>query len=554
MATNSYQGTNRSVGANTFGGANRFAVAPDSRNIQASQIQDEGLRALLQDQFKPLNSYSKTTFAPLGQVKSLADQYQTIDQSKLDEQTKSFLQPYMTGKASSLDPLQAFIRKDQLTAAQNAMQAHNAAQQAAYNQQQQQGGQGQQGAAVNPNQALIDELYSGVTSSTADWQSRYAPAKESIEKYVGYGFVPGQDRGDWYWNAGDPGIGNTMMGVRPEIDEATGLRTWNNGYVPEMSANDKFLAGYQDDGWGSIIQNQNRDPNGYKIVEQADGTKTAIYNSGKTVKDWDKNSGKHTGGFWLNKDKNNPMGITFNPLLGYGYSAFDSPKKGLGKIMPALTMAALGAITGGAASAAMGAGSGALGGAATGVASAFPSALSTGLNTGDWGKAATSLGLGALGGGLSTFAPQLGSALGLEGSLGKAVGQGLISGGVNAAGAGLQGASLSDALKRGLSSGISGAGAGYLGNLATEAMGGGNLAKVLSRIGVGAGVGGLNALLNNQGFVQGLSQGALGGGIGALAGVGGDFARNQGYGGTYNMAMNFANPIIQQLMRKQRRR
>lgn len=554
MAANSYQGTNRSVGANTFGGANRFAVAPDSRNIQASQIQDEGLRALLQDQFKPQNSYSKTTFAPLGQVKSLADQYQTIDQSKLDEQTKSFLQPYMTGKASSLDPLQAFIRKDQLTAAQNAMQAHNAVQQAAYNQQQQQGGQGQQGLAVNPNQALIDELYSGVTSSTAEWQSRYAPAKESIEKYVGYGFVPGQDRGDWYWNAGDPGIGNTMLGIRPEIDEATGLRTWNNGYVPEMSANDKFLAGYQDDGWGYIAQNANRDPNGYKVVENADGTKTAIYNSGKTVADWDRNYGKHTGGYWLNKDKNNPMGVTFHPLLGYGYSAFDSPKKGLGKIMPALTMAALGAITGGAASAAMGAGSGALGGAATGVASAFPSALSTGLNTGDWGKAATSLGLGALGGGLSTFAPQLGSALGLEGSLGKAVGQGLISGGVNAAGAGLQGASLSDALKRGLSSGISGAGAGYLGNLATEAMGGGDLAKVLSRIGVGASVGGLNALLNNQGFAQGLSQGALGGGIGALAGVGGDFARNQGYGGTYNMAMNFANPIIQQLMRKQRRR
>jgi len=484
MATNSYQGTNRSVGANTFGGANRFAVAPDSRNIQASQIQDEGLRALLQDQFKPLNSYSKNAFASLGQVKSLADQYQTIDQSKLDEQTKSFLQPYMTGKASSLDPLQAFIRKDQLTAAQNAMQAHNAAQQ--------QPGQARAVTAggAKPNQALIDELYGDVTSSTADYQNRYAPARESIEKYVGYGFVPGQDRGDWQWMSYDP------IQTPIQVDE----------------------------------QGTPYDPN---------PVSDSLYEKG--------------AGRWLHKS-GSPRGLTYSPSAGFWESDFDHKATGLGKIMPALTMAALGAMTGGAASAAMGAGSGALGGAATGVASAFPSALSTGLNTGDWGKAATSLGLGALGGGLSTFAPQLGSALGLEGSLGKAVGQGLISGGVNAAGAGLQGASLSDALKRGLSSGISGAGAGYLGNLATEAMGGGDLAKVLSRIGVGASVGGLNALLNNQGFAQGLSQGALGGGIGALAGVGGDFARNQGYGGTYNMAMNFANPIIQQLMRKQRRR
>jgi len=348
----------------------------------------------------------------------------------------------------------------------SAYQNEQAIKRADYDRQQSQA-QAQQAA----NQALIDELYSGVTSSTADWQSRYAPAKESIEKYTGYGFRPGENNGDWYWNAGDPGIGNTMMGIRPEIDEATGLRTWNNGYVPEMSANDKFLAGYQDDGWGSIIQNQNRDPNGYKVVEQADGTKTAIYNSGKIVKDWDKNSGKHTGGFWLNKDKNNPMGVTFNPLLGYGYSAFDSPKSGLGKIMPALTMTALGAMFGGA-GALVGGGAGTVGGAiGQGIGAAIPSTVQTGASTGDWGKALSTGGVNALAGGLGgAYGGDLAKTLGLSGTTGTNIAKGLISGTVNTLGKSALGGSLD--YKNALTNTLSNIAAPYLGDLTKNAVGG----------------------------------------------------------------------------------
>ena len=48
-------------------------------------------------------------------------------------------------------------------------------------------------------QKQIDELYSKVTASTAEWQNRYAPAKASIEKYTGYGFTPGKNNGEWIW-------------------------------------------------------------------------------------------------------------------------------------------------------------------------------------------------------------------------------------------------------------------------------------------------------------------------------------------------------------------
>ena len=54
-------------------------------------------------------------------------------------------------------------------------------------------------------QAQIDDLYSKVTASTADWQTRYAPAKASIEKYSGYGFTPGKDNGEWKWNVQNRG-------------------------------------------------------------------------------------------------------------------------------------------------------------------------------------------------------------------------------------------------------------------------------------------------------------------------------------------------------------
>lgn len=54
-------------------------------------------------------------------------------------------------------------------------------------------------------QKLIDDLYSKVTASTADYQGRYAPAKTSIEKYTGYGFTPGKDNGNWKWSTSNRG-------------------------------------------------------------------------------------------------------------------------------------------------------------------------------------------------------------------------------------------------------------------------------------------------------------------------------------------------------------
>src|SRR5574343_576981 len=137
MASNSFQGANRVSGVNSFGGVNSFdgvnsfggnnsfQVSPDSRNIQASQIKDTGLQSLLQDQFSPINSYSKIGVAPLSKIKSAAEQYQTLDTSKLDDPAKSFMQPYLTGKMSSLNPTQAFISKSQWATAQEAINQEN---------------------------------------------------------------------------------------------------------------------------------------------------------------------------------------------------------------------------------------------------------------------------------------------------------------------------------------------------------------------------------------------------------------------------------------------
>lgn len=54
-------------------------------------------------------------------------------------------------------------------------------------------------------QKQIDDLYKLVTTSTADYQGRYSPAKESIEKYTNYGFTPGKDNGNWKWSQSNRG-------------------------------------------------------------------------------------------------------------------------------------------------------------------------------------------------------------------------------------------------------------------------------------------------------------------------------------------------------------
>ena len=261
------------------------------------------------------------------------------------------------------------------------------------------------------------------------------------------------------------------FGVNPDYDEQTGLRSWNYGYVPKMSDNDRFMAQYADDGWGSIQQNNNRDPNGYKVVENANGTKTAFYNSGKTVEDWDKNAGKHTGGYWLNKDEKIVRGLTYDPMYGFGESDFDSAPSGFNKWMPAITMTALGAMFGGAGALA-GGGAGTVGGAVgQGIGAAIPSTIQTGTTTGDWGKALGTGGVNALAGGLGgAYGGDLAKALGLSGQVGTNIAKGLISGTVNTAGKAALGGKLD--YKNTLVNTLSNLAAPYLGDLTKNAVGG----------------------------------------------------------------------------------
>ena len=319
-------------------------------------------------------------------------------------------------------------------------------------------------------QKQIDDLYSLVTASTADYQNRYAPAKASIEKYTGYGFRPGENNGDWIWHPGSI-ADNTSFGPNQQFDEKTGQRYWDYGYVPKMSDNDRFLAQYSDDGWGAIQQNNNRDPNGYKVVENANGTKTAFYNSGKTVEDWDKNAGKHTGGYWLNKDEKIVRGLTYNPMIGFGESDFDSAPSGFNKWMPAITMTALGAMFGGAGALA-GGGAGTVGGAVgQGIGAAIPSTIQTGASTGDWGKALGMGGVNALAGGLGgAYGGDLAKTLGLSGPTGTNIAKGLISGTVNTLGKSALGGSLD--YKNALINTLSNIAAPYLGDLTKNAVGG----------------------------------------------------------------------------------
>lgn len=271
----------------------------------------------------------------------------------------------------------------------------------------------QQAALQSQRQQLIDELYGKVTSSTADYQNRYAPAKASIEKYVGYGFNPGKNNGDWIWQSNAP----IELGGPPRDMEGT-------PYDPD----------YEKNKWSD-----------------------SLYNPGS--------------GFWLNKDKKNPMGVTYDPLTGFGYSAFDSAKSGLGKIMPTLTMGVLGSIFGGAGLLA-GGGAGTVGGAiGQGIGSALPSTIQTGTSTGDWGKALGMGSVSALAGGLGgAYGGDLAKTLGLSGKLGEGVAKGLISSAVNTSGNALLGNKLD--YKNALANTLSNIASPYLGDVTKNAIGG----------------------------------------------------------------------------------
>jgi len=257
-------------------------------------------------------------------------------------------------------------------------------------------------------QKQIDELYSKVTASTADWQSRYAPAKASIEKYTGYGFTPGKNNGNWIWSPY-----NMDLVGRPQVDE--------NGtpYDPNPVSDSPYEKG---------------------------------------------------SGFWLNTNGSN-RGIAYLPSVGFGESDFDSAPTGFNKWMPAITMTALGAMFGGAGSM-LGGGAGTVGGAVgQGIGAAIPSTIQTGASTGDWGKALSTGGVNALAGGLGgAYGGDLAKTLGLAGPTGTNIAKGLISGTVNTLGKSALGGSLD--YKNALINTLSNIAAPYLGDLTKNAVGG----------------------------------------------------------------------------------
>jgi hypothetical protein len=224
----SYSGVSSLLGPNSFngtsslGGGNTFTADPNSRNIQASQIQDTGLRSLLQDQFKPVNSYSKLGVSPLGQVKSAADQYQVIDQSKLDDQTRSFIQPYLTGEMSSINPTQAFITKDRMAAAQAEMQARNAKIQS-----------GNTPSTQNPIKSQVDAFIAGlpqlanVQAGSDQGATKYKSIYlDPMVKWANAGFVPGIDYTPPGWTKQQGNIRKSDYHGGRDIPNGT---LWRNG-------------------------------------------------------------------------------------------------------------------------------------------------------------------------------------------------------------------------------------------------------------------------------------------------------------------------------------
>jgi len=176
-------------------------------------------------------------------------------------------------------------------------------------------------------------------------------------------------------------------------------------------------------------------------------------------------------GTWFN-DKDPMHGIDYRPEQGYNYTQYDSAATGFNKYMPTLTMAALGAMTGGAGYASMGGatgGAGALAGQAIGAA--IPTTMQTGLTTGDWGNALKSGALSGAGSFLGgAYGKGLGEAMNLSGQTAANVGKGLIGAGTNLAGNALMGRNMDWAGALGAAAGN--IGGSYLGDLASNSIGG----------------------------------------------------------------------------------
>lgn len=185
------------------------------------------------------------------------------------------------------------------------------------------------------------------------------------------GFVPGFDRGEWLWADTNNDMVKALYGRQlPGVDVGYG------------GGSDQ--AGTGGGGtWESILG----------------------WNTG--------NDQKLPGGEgrWINPNVAN-TNIGWSPEKGATEIHAKMKDMPMGQVAKAVVMAMLAAGTGGAALAALPAGMGALAaGAISGAAAGLPSAMYTGLNTGDWGKAAMNVGAGAIGGGVVGGLSQYGSSL-----------------------------------------------------------------------------------------------------------------------------------------------
>ena len=219
--------------------------------------------------------------------------------------------------------------------------------------------------------------------------------------YYDKGFIPGSNNtlsdGSFYrWQAGAPQYtsflsGNSIIDHTKDQDYLDQLSEYNMGLRTEAPVARSLT---QDEQIANDFTNYFKDT-------YPEGSGRWFYNKGG--KEYDNTA------------------LEYSPTFGYKEQTYDSAPKGFAKFMPTLTMAALGAMTGGAAASMM-APAAAVGGTAgglglggsmvAGAASAIPSAMRTGLNTGDWGKALGGVGMGAVSGGLgNAISPTIQSGL-----------------------------------------------------------------------------------------------------------------------------------------------
>ena len=279
-------------------------------------------------------------------------------------------------------------------------------------------------------------------------QAQNAVSQETPSGYVdpwayqGYygakGFIPSQDNGNWSWVEGAPAW----------------AADFSSGFTPQQEQEPS----------GELAALFGGMPTEQKLSEEDQLTKDAHTQFNDYFSEG--------SGYWTNKKAPNTT-IEYSPNGGYRQWS-DNPTLA-GKIMSGVTMAALGAMTGGAGNA--------LGGlAGQAVGAALPTTMQTGLSTGDWGKALINGGTSALGSYLGgTYGKDLNSLFGISstGPL-KGLGSSLINAGTSAAGRAALGQPING--QNILSNIISNLGSSYIGNAAGEAVGDGVLGEIAKNV------------------------------------------------------------------------